>query len=81
MRFKAERMSGPPDLQYMLITLVGDVPAAEFASAWRASIANDAPARALLGAMHKADVVHGDAPDRPSRWVDQASLLASSRGR
>jgi hypothetical protein len=73
-RFKSERMSGPSDARFMLITLLGEVSAADFASAWQASIANDAPARALLGAMHKADVLHGDAQ---GRMIDQASLLAS----
>jgi hypothetical protein len=73
-RFKAERMAGPPDARYMLITLVGDVSAVEFAQAWQASIANDAQARALLGMMHKADVMQGDAH---GHMIGQASLLAS----
>jgi hypothetical protein len=58
----------------MLITLVGDVSAVEFAQAWQASIANDAQARALLGMMHKADVMQGDAH---GHMIGQASLLAS----
>ncbi|HEY0477078.1 MAG TPA: hypothetical protein VGD37_06120 [Kofleriaceae bacterium] len=74
-RFKLERMSGPPDARFMLITVVGDVPAPEFADAWRAATAHDAPARALLGAMHQADVMQGDPQ---GRVLGQASLLASS---
>lgn len=74
MRFKAERMSGPPDARFMLITLVGDISAGDFAQAWQASIANDAPARALLGTLHQADVMQGDAQ---GRVIGQASLLAS----
>jgi hypothetical protein len=73
-RFKHERMSGPPDARFMLITLVGEISAADFAQAWQASIANDMPARALLGTMHKADVMQGDAL---GRMIGQASLLAS----
>ena len=73
-RFKAERMSGPPDARFLLITFVGDVTAAEFAQAWHASTASDAPARALLGAMHQADVMQGDAH---GGILGQASLLAS----
>jgi hypothetical protein len=73
-RFKAERMTGPADAQFLLITLVGEVSAAEFAGAWRASIANDIPARALLGTMQRADVMHGDAT---GCVIGQASLLAS----
>lgn len=72
-RFKAERMAGPADARFMLITVVGDVSAGDFAEAWRASIANDAPARALLGTMEKADVMQGDAH---GHMIGQASLLA-----
>jgi hypothetical protein len=72
-RFKVERMSGPPDARFMLITVVGDVSAPEFADAWRAATAHDAPARALLGALHQADVMQGDAH---GGVLGQASLLA-----
>ncbi|HEY6174978.1 MAG TPA: hypothetical protein VIX73_11060 [Kofleriaceae bacterium] len=74
LRFKRERMCGPPDAQFLLITVIGEVTADDFAEAWRASTANDAPARALLGTMHKADVMQGDAH---GRVLGQASLLAS----
>ena len=73
-RFKAERMSGPFDPRFMLITVTGDVSAADFAQAWQASIANDIPARALLGMMQKADVMQRDAS---GGVIGQASLLAS----
>jgi hypothetical protein len=73
-RFKRERMSGPPDARFMLITVTGDISAAEFADAWHACTANDAPARALLGMMHQADVMQNDAK---GRVIGQVSLLAS----
>ncbi len=73
-RFKAERMTGPPDARFMLITLVGEVSAADFAQAWQGAISNDAPARALLGTLHQADVMQGDAQ---GRVIGQASLFAS----
>jgi hypothetical protein len=73
-RFKAERMTGPPDARFMLITLVGELSAADFAQAWQGAIANDAPARALLGTLHQADVMHSDAR---GCVIGQASLLAS----
>jgi hypothetical protein len=72
-RFKDERMAGPPDTRFLLITLVGDVAAADFAQQWGAAIANDLPARALLGTLHSADVVQGD---ERGRVLGQASLLA-----
>jgi hypothetical protein len=71
-RFKMERMAAPADTRFMLITLVGDVPAAEFAGAWQASIASDAPARVLLGMMEQADVMQGDTQ---GRMISGASLL------
>ena len=73
-RFKHERMSGPPDARFMLITLAGDVSAGDFAQAWHAQIANDAPARALLGMLHQADAMYTDAQ---GCVIGQASLLAS----
>ena len=72
-RFKVERMAGPPDTRFMLITVIGEVAAMEFAQAWRASIANDVAAHALLGTLHTADVVQGD---ERGRVIGQASLLA-----
>lgn len=73
-RFKRERMAGPPDTRFLLITLVGEVSAAHFADAWRTVTANDAPARALIGMMHRADVVQGTAQ---GGVVGQASLIAA----
>ena len=75
-RFKAERMAGPADARFMLMTLTGEVSAADFAQAWQAAIASDAPARALLGAMHQADAMHAGAD---GRVIDQASLLGAER--
>jgi len=72
-RFKVERMAGPSDTRFMLITATGDVPAGEFAQAWRAAIAHDVAAHALLGTLHTADVVQGD---ERGRVIGQASLLA-----
>ncbi|MBC7975879.1 MAG: hypothetical protein H7138_12955, partial [Myxococcales bacterium] len=48
-RFKREHMAGPADARFLLITWTGEVSANDFAQAWRAATAHDAPARALLG--------------------------------
>jgi hypothetical protein len=72
-RFKHERLTGPVDAHYMLISLTGAIPARDFATAWRSATANDAPAHALLGAMHRADVVASDGSG-------QASLISAERG-
>ena len=72
-RFKVERLTGPPDTHFMLITLLGALSPTSFAAAFRAATAHDAPARALLGALHRADVLHGD----PEAFRSgHASLLA-----
>lgn len=73
-RFKMERMTGPADARFLLITIIGDVTADDFAHAWHISTANDAPARALMGTMHQADVMQGD---RQGRVLGQTSLLVS----
>jgi hypothetical protein len=74
MRFKREQMTGPADARFMLITVLGEISAADFAQAWQGAIANDAPARALMGMLQQADVMQGDAQ---GRVLGQASLLAS----
>lgn len=73
-RFKRERMTGPSDARFMLITVIGDISAADFALAWQAAISNDPPARALLGTLHQADVMQGN---DEGHVFGQASLLAS----
>jgi hypothetical protein len=73
-RFKAERLAAPPDAQFLLITFVGDLSAAEFADAWRSAVANDVPARSLLGTMQRADVMQCDAS---GGVLGQVSLLAA----
>jgi hypothetical protein len=73
-RFKREHMAGPPTAKYLLITLVGEVSAGEFAQAWQAVTANDAPARALIGMLERADVMQGDAQ---GGVLGQASLRAA----
>ena len=72
-RFKVERMSGPADAAFMLITVTGNVSADDFAHAWRAAIENDAPARAIMGMLRKADVMQSDSQ---GRVLGQASLVA-----
>jgi hypothetical protein len=74
-RFKRELMAGPPDTRFLLITLIGEVSATHFVHAWHAVTANDAPARALIGMMHRADVMQGT----PEGGVlGQASLIAAT---
>lgn len=65
-RFKQERLAGPADAHFMLIALTSAIPARDFAAAWRAATANDAPAHALLGAMHRADVLQSDGSGQAS---------------
>lgn len=73
-RFKREHVAGPPDTRFLVITLSGEVSAADFVQAWHAATADDAPARALIGMMHSADVLQGTAD---GGVLGQASLLAA----
>jgi len=74
MHFKSGRSWGDPEGLFLLLTLTGDVSAAHFAQAWQAQVANDGAARALLGMLHQADVMHTDVH---GCVIGQASLLAS----
>jgi hypothetical protein len=73
-RFTRELQAGPSDTRFMLIIVLGELAAAELAAAWRAAIAHDAPARALLGTLQQADVMQGDAE---GRMIGTASLLGA----
>jgi len=70
-RFKRERVAGPDDTRFMLITTYGEVPAAEFAALWQRATAEDPVACALIGSLHRADVMQGESPER---IVGSASL-------
>ncbi|HEY0194808.1 MAG TPA: hypothetical protein VGC42_27035 [Kofleriaceae bacterium] len=72
-RFKRERVAGPDDTRFMLVTIYGEVTAPEFVSLWQRATAEDPVATALLGMLHRADVLHGESPER---MIGQASLLA-----
>ena len=74
-RFKREHLAGPADTRFMLITFTSELAAADFASAWRDAIADDVPARALLGTLHQADVLQTD--DR-GHVLGQTSLLGDA---
>jgi hypothetical protein len=73
-RFTRELQAGPPDTRYMLLVVHGEVAAAELADAWRAAIAHDAPARALLGTLEQADVMQCDGE---GRMIASVSLCAA----
>ena len=73
--FARAHQAGPADTRFMLIVVHGEIAALEFADAWRAAIAHDAPACALLGTLQQADVMQND---REGRLIGAASLLASA---
>lgn len=72
-RFKRERVAGPADTRFMLITAFGEATAPELVSLWQRATADDPVASALLGALYQADVLQGESPER---MIGQASLLA-----
>ena len=73
-RFTREVVAGPPNTRFMLILVDGDVPASELADTWRAAIAHDAPARALLGTLQQADVMQRDPQ---GRMIASVTLLGA----
>ena len=72
-QFKSQRMISPPGTNALMITLIGDVSAARFATRWRALTQADAVLGIFMAQMRRADVVCGSAAGQPPEIV---SLLA-----
>ncbi len=58
-RFKQKRASSPPDTCFLLITIVGEMTAAQFAKEWAQLVANDRVLGTLMSQMQKAEVLRG----------------------
>ncbi len=70
--FKVQRMIAPPDTSMLLITVLGDYTAAQFAARWRTLEGWDPTLHAFMALMIVADVVHGT-PD--GKVLEQVSLM------
>ena len=58
-KFKAQRMSSPPDTSMMLVTIVGEMPAPRFAARWQQLAAADPILKFFMSQMTKAEVLRG----------------------
>src|SRR5258705_11007282 len=58
-KFKMYRMSSPPATSGLLITIIGDFSAAQFARRWRELAAGDQILGVFMSRMQIADVVRG----------------------
>ena len=72
--FKVNRMAAPPETNMLLITVIGEQTAAQFASEWHLLAAKDPIVNAFMSKMTVADVVQGTAQGAVR---SQASLLPS----
>lgn len=70
--FKSQRMLSPPTTRQLLVTLIGDMTAADFAERWRRLATTDPMLRFFMQQMRRADCVHGT---REGGQLDAASLL------
>lgn len=71
-KFKMQWMIGPPDTTHLLITLIGELSAAQFAQYWQEKTRADAAMTAIMSLMHVADVLHGS---NNGEVLDQVTLL------
>jgi hypothetical protein len=69
---KLQRMCSPPDTAHLMVTIVGDLTAPDFARYWRACVAKDEVLRFWMEAMQVADVLQGDSQ---GELLSKASLL------
>jgi hypothetical protein len=71
-QFKMQWMIGPPQTTHLLITLVGDLPVAQFIHYWQGHQATDPVLKTIMGLMQVADIRRGSAT---GELLEEASLL------
>jgi hypothetical protein len=67
-----QRMISPPDTSFMLVTIIGELAATDFARLWSKHLATEPAMAAFMTQMTKADVLQGDAR---GQILGQASLI------
>ena len=58
-QFRLHRMMAPPDTSLLLITLIGELSAAQFANYWRQVQRTDEVVRTFMSTMVVGDVIQG----------------------
>jgi hypothetical protein len=71
-KFKAQRMSSPPDTSMLLVTIVGEMPASHFAAHWRQLATVDPILKFFMSQMTKAEVLRDIAA---GQTLETASLV------
>jgi hypothetical protein len=75
-QFKLHRMTAPPETSMMLITILGDLTASQFAARWQAIEARDPVVRAFMSLMTVADVIQGTAS---GEVLERVSLVTTNQ--
>ena len=73
-KFKMQWMIGPPGTTHLLVTVVGEVSATQFAQYWHEKTIADSVLMTIMSMMKVADVLHGSAN---GEILDQTTLLRS----
>lgn len=68
-QFKMQRMSSPPYTSGLLITIIGELPAAQSVRRWRELAATDPILAAFMSRMRIADVMRGLPSGQPSETL------------
>jgi hypothetical protein len=74
-KFKMQWMIGPPGTSHLLVTLVGDLSAAQFVQYWQEKAIADSAMIAIMSLMKVADVLHGSAT---GEILDRETLLKAA---
>ena len=72
-KFKLQRMCSPPDTNFMLVTIVTEMPVAVFVKRWTQLAADDQVLSFFMSRMRKADVLRGTAA---GQTLETASLIS-----
>ena len=70
--FLSQRMCSPPETDGMLITIIGDLPAARCVEIWKQIMAEDKPLLFFMSQMGVADVIRGNAA---GEQLEKVSLI------
>lgn len=71
-KFKMQWMIGPPQTTHLLVTLIGEVSAAQFVQYWHEKTGVDPVLKTIMSLMKVADVWHGSPT---GEMLEQETLL------
>jgi hypothetical protein len=74
-QFKIQRTLAPPNTSMLLVTIIGDLSASQFANRWQQLAQTDGIVRGYMSLMQAADVIQGT---RSGQQLSNASLLPAT---